>query len=138
MRLGNEDAFIEIELGEDQFFTDRAISVSAFCDGFGGKVENVYISAEAANVFISELEALARNEADHVQLKNMSSDTSLDPFQFLIAKVDELGHLTARAILTKPAVRYGGSSVLSSTVEIEIDREYLSELILSFHRLFAS
>lgn len=138
MRLGNEDAFIEIDLSEDQFFPDLAISVRAFCNGFGGKVENVYISSESTAAFLSELGALARNETDHVRLENMSSGTSSDPFQLLIAKVDDLGHLRARAILTKPVVGYGGSSFLSSTIEIEIDREYLGQLILDLRKFFAS
>jgi hypothetical protein len=82
MRLGNADAYIDIEVHEPVAANmpgagDLRLGITIHGAGFTGDQDNVWVRGNAAERFINELYAMARGERDDVTLGSPSSNKEL-------------------------------------------------------------
>ena len=82
MRLGNADAYIDIDVHEPVAANmpgagDLRLRVTVYGAGFTGDQQDVWVRGNAAERFINELYAMARGERDDVTLGSPSSNKEL-------------------------------------------------------------
>ena len=135
MRISSGSAYLQIELEEEQLWPDRSYSISAFRDGFSGRADKVFITADDADRFLNQLDSIRVNNSQSAELRNLSSGTSCDPFMLVIHTTDSLGHLRVSIGFCKVDHQFGGKD-LRAELGFSIDREYFDSIILDFMLLF--
>jgi hypothetical protein len=137
MRIGNDDAFIELVLADDQLLPDVAVNATIARSGFGGAVDEVWIEQGIALDFVKQLELIARDAGTKAELLNLSSGTDSNPLSLTIRKADSLGHLIVDATVRKVVFNLGATDVISTSICFELERELMSTVIVDLKKIFA-
>jgi hypothetical protein len=135
MRIGDESAYVEFTSNNQNDIPEICLSVDIAKDGFAGTVGHVWISQNAARLFVKQLKQLEKNEVDRAELLNLSSGSDSSPLMFEIRNVDSLGHLAIFVTVQKVDRLRETTSTLRLTVNFELDREYFHKAIADFENL---
>ena len=138
IRLGNADAFVEIEVLERGTMNGRnegdlRLRVSVRNGTFAGSYDQVWIAKDEWLSFLGSMRRLERDRGGRVSLLSMSPVE----FELHLQVVDGAGHLAAHGCLSRYHFGHPSGKATRSRIEyhLPVDPGLLRELVLSLEGL---